>query len=223
MPATIPLFRSEVAELMRHGTRLWPRALMMVAAALLVVLGLTSLCLFTVAAGDVAVVTQFGNPVRIEAAPGLHLKSPVQRVATFDRRLHVLVPPPSELLTLGKRNVIVSGYIVWRVDDPQRYLQTVFDRAGAESRLSDVLFAELGAALGRTPLSAFVSVVPGQYQAEDIMAGVTRQYRQRAARDYGIEVVDVGLRRLDFPEQNRLAVFGRMKSERTQASMRYRS
>lgn len=188
-------------------------------------LGLPALCLFTVAADEVVVVTQFGNPVRVESAPGLHAKYPYpfQSVISLDRRLHILIPPPSELLTLEKKNIVASGYIVWRIADPRRFLQTVFDRTGAESRLGDILFAELGAAFGKAPMSAFVSVTPGQYRAEAILDDVTRQYRALARRDYGIEVVDVGLRRLDFPEQNRLAVFSRMKSERVQMSMKYRS
>jgi modulator of FtsH protease HflC len=188
-------------------------------------LAVPALCLFTVDTDQIAVVTQFGDPVRVEPAPGLHVKHPYpfQSVVILDRRLHILVPPPSELLTLEKKNVVASGYIVWRIAEPRKFLQTVFDRSGAESRLGDILFAELGAAFGSAPMSAFVSVTPGQYRAEAILADVTRQYRELARRDYGIEVVDVGLRRVDFPEQNRLAVFSRMKSERVQMSMRYRS
>lgn len=187
--------------------------------------GLASLCLFVVDAGEFAVVTQFGNPVRVETTPGLKLKypAPVQSVTRFDRRLFVLVPPPREFLTLGKRSVVASGFILWRIDDPRKFMQTVFGRSGAESRLGDILFAELGAALGGAPLSAFVSTAPGEYRAEDILAAVTRQYGQIALRDYGIEVVDVRLRRLDFLPQNRASVFARMKSERVRISMRYRS
>ena len=195
------------------------------AALVALTLGGAALSVFTVAADQVAVVTQFGNPVRVVTTPGLHLKypSPAQSVATFDRRLFVLVPPPSEFLTLGKRNVVASGVIFWRIADARRFMQTVFDRSGAESRLRDVLFAELGAALGRAPLGAFVSVVPGEYRAEAILAEVARQVRTVAARDYGIDVVDMQLRRLDYPEVNRVAVFSRMKSERNQVSMTYRS
>jgi len=187
--------------------------------------GLASLCLFTVGAGELAVVAQFGRPVRVESTPGLKWKlpAPLQTVARFDRRLFTLVPAPREFLTLGKKNVVASGFIVWRIDDPNKFMQTVFDRAGAESRLADILFAELGAALGGAPLSAFVSTVPGEYRAEAILAAVTRQYREIARRDYGIDVIDVRLRRLDFPEQNRASVFARMKSERIRISMQYRS
>ncbi|PYO58420.1 MAG: protease modulator HflC [Candidatus Rokuibacteriota bacterium] len=190
-----------------------------------VLVGLASLCVFTVGGGEFAVVTQFGRPVRVESTPGLKVKlpAPFQTVARFDRRLFALVPTPREFLTLGKKNVIASGFILWRVHDPKRFMQTVFDRVGAESRLGDILFAELGAALGGAPFPAFVSTAPGEYRAEAILADVTRQYREIAWRDYGIDVVDVRLRRLDFPEQNRASVFARMKSERIRISMQYRS
>jgi modulator of FtsH protease HflC len=187
--------------------------------------GTTSICLFTVGMGEVAVVTQFGNPVRVVKTPGLHVKypSPIQSITTFDSRLFLLVAPPSEFLTSGKKNVVASGFILWRIAEPQKFMQTVFDRNGAESRLRDILFAELGAALGGAPFRAFVSTVPGEYRAEAIIETATRQYREIALRDYGIDVVDVRLQRLDFPPQNRLSVFSRMKSERAQLSMQYRS
>ena len=187
--------------------------------------GTASICLFTVEVGEVAVVTQFGNPVRVVKTPGLHVKypSPIQSITRFDSRLFLLVAPPSEFLTSGKKNVVASGFILWRIADAQKFMQTVFDRNGAESRLRDILFAELGAALGGAPFSAFVSIVPGEYRAEAIIQTATRQYREIALRDYGIEVVDVQLQRLDFPPQNRLSVFSRMKSERAQLSMQYRS
>jgi membrane protease subunit HflC len=187
--------------------------------------GLASLCLFTVGESEFAVVTQFGRPVRVESTPGLKLKlpAPVQTVTRFDRRLFALVPSPREFLTLGKQNVVATGFILWRIHDPEKFMRTVFDRVGAESRLGDILFAELGAALGAAPFSAFVSTTSGEYRAETILAGMTRQYRELALRDYGIDVVDVRMRRLDFPEQNRASVFARMKSERIRISMQYRS
>jgi modulator of FtsH protease HflC len=187
--------------------------------------GTASICLFTVEAGEFAVVTQFGNPLRVVKTPGLHVKYPfpIQSVTRFDSRLFLLVAPPSEFLTSGKKNVVASGFILWRIAEPRKFMQTVFDRLGAESRLRDILFAELGAALGGAPFSAFVSTVPGEYHAEAILETATRQYREIALRDYGIDVVDVRLQRLDFPPQNRMSVFSRMKSERAQLSMQYRS
>jgi membrane protease subunit HflC len=99
----------------------------------------------------------------------------------------------------------------------------VFDRTGAESRLGDVLFAELGAAIGRSPLTGFVSIDPKTYRADEIVAEIARRCREIAGRDYGIEVVDVQLRSFDFPKQNRVRLYARMTSERGRISMRYRS
>lgn len=184
---------------------------------------LTPFCFFTVAADEYAIVTEFGDPVQVVLTPGLRYKYPYQSVAKFDNRLFVHVPASSEFLTLEKTPVLASSAVFWRIDDPQKFLQTVFNRTAAESRLSDILFAELGAAIGRTPLSAFVNTDPDAYQTETIIAEVAAQCRTIARRDYGIEIVDVQLQRLDFPERNRLSVFARMKSERTRISMQYRS
>lgn len=181
------------------------------------------LCVFTVDASQYAVVTEFGNPVQVVTEAGPRLKFPYQSVIKFDRRLYVYTPPLSEFLTLEKTPIVASTAILWRIAEPRKFLQTVFDKLGAESRLSEILFAELGAAIGSAPLSAFVSDQAGVYRAESILAAVAESCRRIAARDYGITVVDVTLQRLDFPQRTRLSVFARMKSERVRISMRYRS
>jgi modulator of FtsH protease HflC len=119
--------------------------------------------------------------------------------------------------------VRAASAILWRVAEPRRFFETVRNRGGAEARLNDIVFAELGAALGREPLTAFVSADASAYRAEGVLAEVAAGVREAARRDYGIEVVDVQLRRFDFPERNRLRVYARMKSERGRISMKYRS
>jgi membrane protease subunit HflC len=188
-----------------------------------IIAGLAAFCCFIVPAGEYAVITAFGNPVKVIKTPGLQFKYPYQSVNRFDNRLFVHVPALSEFLTLEKTPVIASSAILWRIAEPQQFLQTVFNRLGAESRLSDILFAELGAAIGNAPLSTFFSTEPGTYQAETLIAVVAAQCRTTARRDYGIDIVDIQLQRLDFPERNRLSVFARMKSERVSISMQYRS
>jgi membrane protease subunit HflC len=184
---------------------------------------LIPLCLFTVDTGEYAVVTQFGKPVQVLREPGLGVKLPYQSVDKFDNRLFVYTPPPSEFLTLEKTAVVASVAILWRILEPRKFFETVFDRTGAQARLSDVLFAQLGAAIGRAPLDAFVSIEPGAYRADAVLEEVTGTLREIAGRDYGIELVDVQLQRFDFPERNRLRVYARMKSERARISMKYRS
>src|SRR5271166_3865106 len=185
------------------GARSRGRIVASVAALLLAAL-VGRLCFFTVDSAEYAIVTDFGKPTQVVTAPGLGVKYPYQSVRTFDRRLFVYASPPSEFLTLEKTPVVAAGTVLWRVADPKRFFETVFDRTGAESRLGDILFAELGAAVGRNPLGALVSVDATSYRAEAIVAELAQRCRDVAQRDYGIDVVDVQLRSFDFPKQNRL-------------------
>lgn len=202
-----------------NGNRFWIAA--GIGAALAALLGW--LCCFSVGTAQYALVTEFGRPVRQIDAPGLKFKLPYQSVRLFDKRLFVYTPPASEFLTLEKTPVVAAGAILWRIADPKRFFETVFDRAGAESRLGDTLFAALGAAVAHSPLASFVSLDPSAYGADAVLAEVARKCRDAALRDYGIEVVDVQLQSFDFPKQNRQRVYARMTSERGQMSMRYRA
>ena len=202
----------------------WPywRALL-AAAAIGLIAAVLSLCIFTVDSADYAIVTEFGKPTQVVTAPGLGFKHPLQSVWRFDRRLFVYAAPPSEFLTVEKTPVLASGTVLWRVADPKRYFETVIDRMGAESRLGDILSAELGAAIGSNRLAAFVSTDAAAFRTDAIVGEIARRCRTAALRDYGIEVVDVQLRGFDFPKQNRIRLYARMKSERGRISMLYRS
>ena len=178
---------------------------------------------FIVDTTNYAIVTAFGKPTQVITSPGLGFRNAYESLRTLDRRLFVYASPPAEFLTLEKTQVIAAGTVLWRVAEPRKFFETVFDRTGAESRLGDVLFAELGAAIGRNPLTGFVSIDPRTYRADEIVAEIARRCREIAGRDYGIEVVDVQLRSFDFPKQNRLRLYARMTSERGRISMQYRS
>ncbi len=192
-------------------------------AALVFVFAISRLCFFHVDNAEYAIVTEFGRPTQVITSPGLGFKFPYQSVRTFDRRLFVYASPPSEFLTLEKTPVVAAGTVLWQVADPRKFYETVFDRTGAESRLGDILFAELGAAVGRNPFTTFVSTDAAAYRAEAVIAELLQRCRDVAITDYGIDVVDVQLRDFDFPKQNRLRLYARMKSERGRISMQYRS
>ncbi|HZP86684.1 MAG TPA: protease modulator HflC [Burkholderiales bacterium] len=185
--------------------------------------GIAFFCFYTVGADEYALIIEFGKPVRVVTAPGLGVKYPYQSVRSFDNRLFAFAPASAEFLTIEKTPVVAASTILWRIRDPKRFFETVFDRLGAESRLGDILFAEFGAAIGRNGLSAFSSDQIGAYRAEAILAEVAAKCRELALRDYGIDVVDVRLRAFDFAKQNRGPVYARMKSERGRLSMKYRS
>src|SRR5215831_9859669 len=179
----------------------WPyRRLLLAGAAIGLIAAVSSLCIFTVDSAEYAIVTDFGKPTQVVTAPGLGFKHPLQSVWRFDRRLFVYASPPNEFLTVEKTPVVASGTVLWRVADPKRYFETVIDRRGAESRLGDILSAELGAAIGSNRLVAFVSTDASLYRADVIAAEITHRCNIVALRDYGIEVVDVQLRGFDFPK-----------------------
>ena len=170
------------------------------------------------------IVTQFGRPVRTIEEAGLHWKAPWQSWLSIDRRLQIYNPPrPSEFLAGEKKNVTLDVFVCWRVADPQRFLETVNDAAGAEARIHDLVWSELAAEVGRSPLEALVSIDPKTHRLDPLVADVAKRCGQRAQAAYGIDVVDVRLKRIGMPSQVRDSVFERMRKERARMAERYRS
>jgi len=199
------------------------RKFLTVAALALVALTALYRTVFTIDETQFAVVTQFGKPVRTITTAGLKLKWPWQSLLSFEKRLMIYNPRPSEFLTRDKKNIVVDSYVAWRVADPNRFLQTVNDLTGAEMRLHDTVWAAAAAALGNTDLSALVSIRPEEAPVQDVMRQVTEQSRARALELYGVEVVDVRMKRLNLPAQNRESVFARMRAERERIAKQYRA
>ena len=196
----------------------------LIAALVLVALFLLSSVPFVVDATECAVRTRFGRPVEVIQQSGLHFKLPlVDEVTRLDARLLYFDPPTAEFLTEDKKNVVVSPFVVWRIDDPLRFIQKLYTRENAEARIADLVASELGTAVGRVPFSRLVSAVAGEARLAETSAAIADKIRQRAAADYGVKVVDVGLRRLAFPDQNQEAVFNRMRAERERIARRFRS
>ncbi len=195
--------------------------------AALTVLLLTVRCFFTVDETEWAIVVRFGKVVRVVSDAGLHLRLPVDSVRRFDKRLQIYNPPATEMLTGDKKNLIVDAFVVWRIGDPVRFLQSVGDNLGAEMRLHDLVWSELAAAMGSYELSRLVSVRSevadngGRTALTELTEAVRERYRPTALRLYGIELVDVRIKRLNFPEQNKEAVFARMRAERERIAKRY--
>ncbi len=191
---------------------------------------------FTVDETQHVIVTQFGRPMRqIVGGPGLHAKLPFQSLVRFDNRLLLYDPTASEFLTMDKKNVLIDTYVGWQISDPLRFLQAVTNVAGAELRLHDIVWAELAATLGEHPLDALVSS-DAPVKMEQIMRAVRDNcadgIHRCAAEErhlgmpmaaYGIEIVDVRIKRINLPEQNKQSVFDRMRAERERDAKRYRA
>src|ERR1700737_4388449 len=125
-----------------------------VAAAVLILCYLT---FFSVRETEFVLVTQFGRPIRTVTEAGLNAKWPFQTAIYFDRRLRAYNPRPSEFLTRDKKNIVVENYVVWKIQDPDRFVQTVGDATAAEMRLHDIVWSGLSAGSVRHDLDHVVA------------------------------------------------------------------
>ena len=185
--------------------------------AILVFLGLTSV--FIVDETEQVVVLQFGKPVRIITEPGLHIKVPfpIQEKNVFENRLLEYDSPPEEILSKDKKSLIVDNYVRWKIVDPLQFLKTVQAIPTALSRMDDIVYSELRRELGTHDMVEIITE-----NREELMEKVTVA-SNRATQDYGIEVVDVRIRRVDLPSQNEESIYARMDAERKRQANKFRS
>jgi membrane protease subunit HflC len=181
------------------------------------------LSLYSVRETEFVLVTQFGKPLYTVVDAGLHLKWFFQSATYFDRRLRIYNPRPSEFLTRDKKNLVIETYVAWRVQDPKRFVETVGDAVAAEMRLHDIVWSGLSAALGNEDLESIVSTNIGAVQAKDMLDRLSSATDLAALRQYGIEVLDVRIKRLNLPEQNKQSVYARMRAERERIARQYRA
>lgn len=177
----------------------------------------------TVDESELVLVTQFGECVQRIDTPGLHPIWPHRSVRRFDRRHQIYDPLPSEFLTSDPKNILLDIYVCWRILDPLLFLQSVTDQAGAEVRIHDIVWSEVYAEIGRRPLVHLVSDTAEDTQPAQIMDKVRENCSERIRTSFGVELVDVRLKRINLPEQNKQSVFDRMREERNVIARRYRA
>jgi membrane protease subunit HflC len=172
-------------------------------------------------------VTEFGRVVAVHGdAPGeagLSLKWPWQSALEIDRRLQVFDPPPREVITGDKRNLEVGSYVVWRVSDPSRFVRSAGSLEAAEARLNERVSAALSDAIGRRDLATLASTDPKVWGLDSLTDEVLRSVGRQAGDELGVEVVDVRLRRFNYPVEVRPAVFDLIRSERKQVASALRA
>ena len=165
-----------------------------------------------------AIVLQLGKPVGETKEPGLHFKLPfVQNVLFFDSRILDYDSRPAEILTRDKKNMMVDNYTKWRITDPLRFYTTLRTLPMGQARLDDVVYAELRVLLGQHTLTEVVTTKRSQ-----IMEELTKKSNE-LIQEYGIEVIDVRIKRTDLPAETQRAVFNRMIAEREREAKTYRA
>jgi membrane protease subunit HflC len=219
------------------------RILPLIIVALLV-FGVTQNPLFIVSEGEQALVTEFGKPVGGVLGPGLHVKVPfIQTVHRFETRILKWDGDPNQIPTKDKRYIFLDTTARWRIADPLLFFKTVATERGAQGRLDDIIDSVVRDAVSGHLLVELVRgsdyQAPGKVAEEILLEGVAIAPEQLIGREeilatllekarastpeYGIELIDVQIKRINYVEQVRQRVYERMISERKKVAAQFRS
>ncbi len=224
---------------------------MLVVMALVAGAVLLSASVFFVDQGEQALVLQFGRPIGgAITEPGIHFKTPfVQEVRRYDKRLLAWDGEPNQIPTRGREFISIDTTARWRIVDPLRFLMSVRDENGAQARLDDIIDSSVRDSISSTELTEIVRSKDWSVTEEDLKNAdvvqpkddsvalteetkigrntLTRKILEEASRDlpeqYGIELIDVRIKRLDYIPSVREQVFQRMISERQRTAAEFQS
>lgn len=185
---------------------------------ILICVAVLSQCYFTVHQTQKAIVLQLGEPLPEVYGPGIHFKLPfIQNVAYFDGRVLDYDARSREAFTVDKKAIVLDNYARWRITDPLQFYRTMRSIPGAQARLDDVVYSQLRALVGAYTLTQVVS---------SHRAAIMKEVTDKVAalmKPYGVEVLDVRIKRTDLPQENQRAIFERMRAERERQAKQYRS
>ncbi len=163
-------------------------------------------------------VLQFGDPKRVIKEPGLKFKLPlIQNTVDYDKRILDYDLPVEEIIASDQKRLVVDPFARYKILDPLKFYQTVRNENGIRNRLNSIIIAALRRVVGGVKLSSLLTD-----KRQSIMSDIRDEVNREAQR-FGIEVIDVRIRRADLPEANSLAIFDRMKSEREKEAREYRA
>jgi len=176
------------------------------------------LSLFVVKEINQAIVLQFGDPKKVIVKPGLQVKIPfIQNVVFLDRRILNLDAPPEEVIASDQKRLIVDAYARFKIIDPLKFYISVGDERVARSRLSTIINSRIRSVLGKQSLATLLSEDRTKQMAI-IQEGVNTE-----AKNFGIEIIDVRIKRADLPQANSEAIYKRMQTEREREAKEFRA
>lgn len=185
------------------------------AAFVLILIAFNSL--FIVDQTAQALVIQFGQPIHEIRTPGLHVKAPWQNAVFYDRRVLDYEPPSEEVIAADQKRLVVDTYARYRIVNPLQFYQSVGTEAVMQLRLGATISGTQRRVLGNVVLSALLSPERARIMGE------IRDQVATQAKSFGIEVIDVRIRRADLPPENSQAIYARMQSERQREANEYRA
>jgi membrane protease subunit HflC len=173
---------------------------------------------FIVHQNEQALVLEFGKPKRVVQKPGLNWKLPlVETVDIFDKRILDLDTATQEVTASDQKRLLVDAFVRYKIVDPLKFYQTLRYQGAVRSRLGPITESALRRTLGA---ATFQDVV--RDRREELMRRIAAQVNEEG-RDFGLEVVDVRIKRADLPEQNLKSVFERMRAERQREAAEFRA
>jgi len=173
---------------------------------------------YTIDETEQGIVLEFGKPVGDAiTSPGLHYKLPWHNIIKFEKRILEYDVEAQSIISADKKKLEVDNYARWRISDPLEFYRSVRTINGALSRIDPIVYSELRVELGKHNLTEIVDK-----RREKIMEIVTNRTREKLL-EYGIEIIDVRIKRADLSQENERAVFDRMKAERERKAKQYRS
>lgn len=174
--------------------------------------------LFVVDQRQQAIVLQFGNPIRTILEPGLNVKIPfIQNVIYYDKRVLNFDPPVENLILADQKPLEVDSYVRYRITDPLQFYKSVTTESALTTTLGPIVSSSTRSVLGNVNLTSVLSD-----ERTQIMSDIRQQVNAQSGR-FGIEVVDVRLRRADLPDATSQAVYARMQSEREREAAEFRA
>tara|TARA_B100000287_G_scaffold423615_1_gene467106 strand:- start:269 stop:1138 length:870 start_codon:yes stop_codon:yes gene_type:complete len=192
------------------------KTILVVIFAILIFTGLNSL--FTMNEKQQGLVLQFGDPKRVVKSAGLHFKIPlIQNVVRYDRRILEYDLPIEEVIAVDKKRMLIDSFTRFKIVDPLEFYKTVGNETNVRNRINSNVISSLRRVVGRVTLEKLLSE-----ERSNIMERIKVEVNNEAIR-FGIEVVDVRIRRADLPEANSQAIFERMISERVREAKEFRA
>ncbi len=176
------------------------------------------LSVFVVKETNQAIVLQFGDPKKVIVEPGLQVKIPfIQNVVFLDRRILNLDAPPIEVIASDQKRLIVDAYARFKIVDPLKFYISVGDERVVRSRLSTIINSRIRSVLGQQRLATLLSEDRIK-QMEIIQNGVNAE-----AQSFGVDIIDVRIKRADLPQANSDAIYKRMQTERQREAKEFRA
>ncbi len=218
------------------------KSVIIIAVIVLVVLICAAACFYTVNETEQVIVTQFGQPKRVIKEAGLHFKKPIlEQVNVFEKRILEWDGNPTQVPTLDKRYIWIDTFARWRIEDPLKFFQAVRDESSAHGRLDDIINSSVRNQISNHLL---IETIRSSNRPMLMMAGLEGEKVDElqnvekgrgkitelifaeavpAAKELGIELIDIRIKRVNYVEQVRKAVYERMIVERKRIAAKYRS